>query len=136
MTLRLRQKRDGQPIPTLPFPVLSQSRNSKHDFDIHNGTGSKTAQANVDELSVDIAFPSGLVQFNSAGTRIERTVSLQVQYRETGTGDWTDVPGTKPLSVVGTSISIADYEDGTYSVYVANPSAVISIVLGTDPISG
>jgi len=100
------------------------------------GRVTKTAQANVDELSVDIVFPSGLVQFNSAGTRVERSVSLQVQYRETGTEDWTDVPGTKPLSVVGTSISTSDYEDGTYSVYVSNPGAVISIVLGTDPISG
>jgi len=44
--------------------------------------------------------------------------------------------GTKPLSVVGTSISTSDYEDGTYSVYVSNPGAVISIVLGTGAIEG
>ena len=48
----------------------------------------RTAPADVDELSVDITFPQGLVKFNTAGARLELTKSFQIQYRPTSGGSW------------------------------------------------
>ena len=96
----------------------------------------RTAEANVDELSVDVAFPRGLVQFDNAGNRTSRTVTLSIQYREVGSGTWASVPTTKPLSVSGTSLGPISLEEGTYSVYVSNPEAKIYIKSGTDSITG
>ena len=51
----------------------------------------RTAKANVDELSVDVAFARGLVQFDDQGNRIARSVTVLVQYREVGAPAWTTV---------------------------------------------
>jgi hypothetical protein len=51
----------------------------------------RTAKANVDELSVDVAFARGLVQFDDQGNRIARSVTVLVQYREVGAPSWTTV---------------------------------------------
>jgi hypothetical protein len=96
----------------------------------------RTAEANVDELSVDVAFPRGLVQFDNAGNRTSRTVTLAIQYREVGSGTWSSVPTTRALSVSGTSLGPISLEEGTYSVYVSNPGAKIYIESGTDSITG
>jgi len=44
----------------------------------------RSAGTGADELSVDITFPSGLVQFGGGGSRGSRSVSVQIQYREVG----------------------------------------------------
>ena len=51
----------------------------------------RTAKTNVDELSVDISFPRGLVEYNNAGNRVARSVTVLVQYREVGTSTWIDI---------------------------------------------
>ncbi|MDD5049442.1 MAG: host specificity factor TipJ family phage tail protein, partial [Methanoregulaceae archaeon] len=66
------------------------------------GQVTRTAQANVDELSVDISFPRGLVQYNNEGTRTAQSVTVLVQYREVGGGAWTDVE-TKTFTDLTTS---------------------------------
>lgn len=45
----------------------------------------RTAKSNADELSIDYAFPNGLVYFNDAGGRDSRTVVLEIAYRLSGT---------------------------------------------------
>jgi len=49
---------------------------------------SRTAQPNADELSVDITFPNGLVQFNDQGGRGTRSVTAEIEYREVGSDTW------------------------------------------------
>lgn len=44
----------------------------------------RSAQPNADELSVDITFANGLVQFTEEGARAARSVSMQIQYRAVG----------------------------------------------------
>jgi len=49
----------------------------------------RTSGLDADELIVDVVFPRGLVNFNDNGDRENRTVNLEMQYRETDTaGDW------------------------------------------------
>ncbi|MCK9341596.1 MAG: hypothetical protein M0P37_07625, partial [Synergistaceae bacterium] len=122
------------PITLFPSQVYQTAVNT-----ILTSTGgmvTRTAQANVDELSVDLAFPQGLVRFDDAGNRQSETVELTIQYREVGEEEWVDAPTTRALSVSGTSISTYGDANGTYSVYVSNPEAVIYRALGTGEIEG
>lgn len=48
----------------------------------------QTTAANADEISVDIAFPQGLVRFAGNGTRQKRTVKFQVDYAVKDSGAW------------------------------------------------
>ena len=48
----------------------------------------RTALQAADELSVDITFPGGLVQFTDAGGKLDRTVQVEVEYRAVGGGSW------------------------------------------------
>ena len=43
---------------------------------------------NADELSVDIAFPRGLAQFDDQGTRILNTAEIRIQYQKVGDSSW------------------------------------------------
>jgi len=54
-----------------------------------SGPVDRTAQANVDEISVDICFPYGLVQYDNYGHRLFRSVTIRVRYREVGDETWT-----------------------------------------------
>ncbi|MBF0358853.1 MAG: hypothetical protein HQL70_09615 [Magnetococcales bacterium] len=55
-----------------------------------SGWTSRTSQVDADELSVDIAFPRGLAEFDDAGEREEYTVTVEVQARPVG-GSWSGV---------------------------------------------
>ena len=55
------------------------------------GIVTRTAEINVDELSVDISFPNGLVTFAADGSRGNRSVQVKIEYRIVGAGSWTSV---------------------------------------------
>ena len=44
----------------------------------------RSAPVNADELSIDITFGNGLVQFDANGQRASRSVTAQIEYREIG----------------------------------------------------
>ncbi len=44
----------------------------------------RTTAVDADELSVDIAFPKGLVDFNDRGKRQDQVVAIQIQFRKVG----------------------------------------------------
>lgn len=76
-----------------PGLTLFPEQVSQEDFSVLlkqvDSFTTRTSSLNVDELSVDIIFPRGLVTFNNSGNRNNRTVVGEIQYRETGTaGDW------------------------------------------------
>lgn len=50
---------------------------------------SRFTQLDASEASFDITFPRGLSGYNDKGDRVNRTVSLQAQWRRAGTEDWT-----------------------------------------------
>lgn len=56
----------------------------------------RTSEASADELSADVTFPQGLVEFAGNGDRRLRSVSLEVEYSPAGAGAWTRVNGASP----------------------------------------
>lgn len=54
----------------------------------------RTTAPNVEEISLDIAFPQGLFGVDKKGRLVAATVSLTVQYRAVGTTTWNSVPVT------------------------------------------
>ena len=54
------------------------------------GMVTRTApDANCDELSVDLSFPSGLVEIKDDGSKSSQSVTVLIQYRVVGAGAWT-----------------------------------------------
>lgn len=48
----------------------------------------RTTETNTDEISVDIGFLGGLVEFNDDGSRSSIRVGVEIQYAEAGTNNW------------------------------------------------
>jgi hypothetical protein len=55
------------------------------------GPVSRTSKTNADELSVDLTFPRGLVNFDSQGNRGSFNVQVRVEYSPVGAGVWTEI---------------------------------------------
>jgi hypothetical protein len=53
----------------------------------------RTSRPDVDELSVDITFPTGLAEVEADGSRTPRTVGVEVEYSPAGAGTWQLVNG-------------------------------------------
>ncbi|MEX2444512.1 MAG: host specificity factor TipJ family phage tail protein [Alkalispirochaeta sp.] len=51
----------------------------------------RTTSLGTSEISVDIEFPRGIVEFDDEGKRQNRTVSVRVQYRPRSGGSWSTV---------------------------------------------
>lgn len=49
----------------------------------------RTTPIETDEIGATVTFPSGLFEINDDGTRISRSVGLELQYRLVGAGSWT-----------------------------------------------
>lgn len=51
----------------------------------------RTTAIEAEEISVDIGFPRGLVEFNDRGDEVSRSVTILIQYREVGAANWIEV---------------------------------------------
>lgn len=52
----------------------------------------RTTAISADEISIDISFPGGLVEFDASGNKGQRSINVEVEYRKTGTEDpWSKV---------------------------------------------
>lgn len=51
----------------------------------------RRTEEGVSEISIDVAFPIGLVRYDEDGDRKDATVTVDVQYRKVGDTDWIDV---------------------------------------------
>lgn len=49
----------------------------------------RRTEDNIDEISVDIVFPRGLVRYQSDGDREERSATYDIEYQEVGASGWT-----------------------------------------------
>lgn len=69
---------------------LYQNVASQNDLSVTLDTSfvERTTPEDVDEVSVDITFPQGLVTFLNNGSKANTTVTVQVQISPTGAGTW------------------------------------------------
>ena len=52
----------------------------------------RTTNINADEISLDISFSGGLVEYDANGNKQSRSVNVEIQYRKTGSGDpWSSI---------------------------------------------
>ncbi len=73
-----------------------------------DGFTQRTSALDGDELSIDIAFPQGLVTFNDQGKRTNRTVVLQIQFRKVGDVTWLNLPADTITTLSSSAISGAN----------------------------
>ncbi len=69
---------------------------SEEDFTValtaENDWITRTTTINADEISADISFPGGLVEYDANGNKGSRSVNVEIQYRKTGSGDpWSNI---------------------------------------------
>jgi len=80
---------DDEPLTLFPEAI------SEEDFTITlkaaTGWILRTTTINSDEISMDLSFSNGLVQFDSGGSKQARTVNVEIQYRKTGDVDWLNI---------------------------------------------
>jgi len=76
-------------VTLFPSSITQESIGAK--ITSESGQVVRTAQADADELTAEISFVHGLVQFDDYGAREDRSVTVLVQYREVGGSTWTTV---------------------------------------------
>lgn len=82
----------------------------------------QTTPANTVEISVDITFPYGLIEYDHDGDRDPQTVQHLVEYRAVGSGTWLNAPLINDIDDE-TTIS-----GGTISVRGKSPEAITKTV--------
>lgn len=70
--------------------TLFPSAISQEDFTVALKSSSswitRTTTVNADEISIDIAFSSGLVQYDTSGNKQSMSVNVEIEYRKTDSG--------------------------------------------------
>jgi hypothetical protein len=78
---------DDEPLSLFPGEVLED------DFSVSlthaAGWQTRTTDTAIDEISLDIVAPNGIVRVDSSGTSQNYTVSIRAEYSPTGAGTWT-----------------------------------------------
>lgn len=93
--LEVREGREGDaPITLYPNTVIEDAASVLLRQDA--GWTSRTSDTAANELSIDLTWPRGLVEFSSRGDRQVRTVALEVEYAPAGSGAWTRINGASP----------------------------------------
>ncbi|MCE9664532.1 hypothetical protein LY622_13920 [Halomonas sp. M5N1S17] len=84
------QTREGRPgdAPVTLFPGQVRQDDLAITLKQVDGYQRRTAPPNADELSVDIAFPQGLVRFNDSGGKQNRGLIIRIRYRAVGASTW------------------------------------------------
>ncbi len=95
---------DDEPLTLFPSAI------SEEDFSIALKASSdwitRTTTINADEISLDISFSTGLVEYDASGNKQSRSVNLEIEYRKTDSGDaWSkiDTSNAKFQSTVDSS---------------------------------
>lgn len=79
--------------------MVNKSNTLTTDWTVHTTVGE------VDGLRMDVVFPQGLSNIDDKdGERKNRSVSLQMQYRKTGTSSWTTVEAQQYRQLTSTTI--------------------------------
>lgn len=84
-----------------------------------DGFTTRTSQADIDELVVDVTFPQGLSQFTSQGARISQNVQLELQFAESGVSPQVWISG----------LSFTDYSGDTLTVDATSVTTQTEVIL-------
>ena len=81
---------DDEPLTLFPSAI------SEEDFTIAlksvTDWVTRTTTINADEISLDISFSNGLVQYDANGNKQSISVNVEIEYRKTGSGDdWSKI---------------------------------------------
>lgn len=71
----------------------------------------RTTDAGIDEISLDIVFPQGLFGYDDQGTTIKAYANFTVEFAESGTGVWVDASTVTGVRCAGVS-NIGAYSKG------------------------
>lgn len=90
------EHREGYPTddPLTLYPATVQQDDFSLLLSQSVSWQTRTSEDDADELSIDFTFPQGLVQFDDRGNRSNRTVNIEIEYREVGSGTWLKVDTT------------------------------------------
>jgi len=69
------------------------------------GWVSRTTDEDVDEISVDVTWPQGLVEFSDDAKKLPRTVKIEVQYAPAGTSNWSASKSGEAVSATQVTLS-------------------------------
>lgn len=83
----VRQGRPGDAPITL-FPSQVTQEDLAIQLRQSDSWSLRVSGTDADELSVDIGFLGGLVNFTDKGTRTNKSVAIQIQYRPVGSSTW------------------------------------------------
>lgn len=73
------------------FNILLAPNTEEAGHDVAGPWETRRTETDVSEISVDVAFPYGLVKYDDDGDRKKATVTVDVQYRKVGDATWIDV---------------------------------------------
>ena len=103
----------------------------------------RRTETNVNEISVDITFANGLVQFDSQGNKQNMTVQVEVQYAPAGTNNWSAGSDTflSVASTVSPALSKPDALNGArraivHRVYLDPFNGDVGVVTGDITLDG
>lgn len=119
-------------IPLYPNSVIQEALSIQ--LKQPDGWIVRTTQPNTDEISIDLTFPKGLVQYDDQGNRNNRTCVVEIRYAPTGTTSWsptyTETFTHATAMTVRRSKRFTDLANGTYDVAIRR----ITVDAGTDRI--
>lgn len=81
---------DDPPLSLFPDSVTEESLASTLSMPYEGADGwvTRTTAPEIDELGIEITFPSGLVRFDEAGNKQPTSVQVTAQYRQLPSGPW------------------------------------------------
>jgi hypothetical protein len=95
-------------------------------------TQSTSADDTIQEISVDITFPQGLVTFDSLGNRGDRTVDFEIQYRAKPAGDWSVLSSfTAVSSQVSGAFAVVSDKGTSYTLPFRYDRVILNKATGT-----
>lgn len=103
--------RSGYPDdpPLTLFPAQVEEAQVGVQLTQAGGWHVETTEPDTDEISVDVMFPRGLVEFDAAGNKLARAVQVDIEYRAVGSGTWLTINGD-----AGTTGSPSDFRGLDY----------------------
>ncbi|MBB4653023.1 hypothetical protein GGQ99_004807 [Aminobacter niigataensis] len=121
------ETRTGYPsdLPVTLYPRQVVEEPLSIDLKQVDGWHRRTTAADINEISVDIVMPNGLIYIDDKGKKRTRQVNISVRYRLFGTIDWTTLPelviSARTVNTIRRTVS-AVVPQGEYDVEVSKTS--------------
>lgn len=94
-----------------------------------NGWIVRTTQPDTDEIGVEITLPSGLVEFDDRGERVQRLLRFEVEYAPAGTEEWRSAVAGIEVAEKSLTLKVPAPRTTLSWPYTPLPSAHIARVL-------